>query len=105
MSNLSKHKLIAKQREISVLKIEPPRLESYSSDHSTSPPVIQMPRVFNAAHDLLERNILAGRSDKVAYIDDTGSYTYEDLRVRANQFGNVLRELGLKMEDLSLIHI
>ena len=103
MSNLSKHKLIAKQREISVVKIEPPKLESYSSDHSTSPPVIQMPRVFNAAHDLLERNILAGRSDKVAYIDDTGSYTYEDLRVRANQFGNVLRELGLKMEDRVMI--
>jgi benzoate-CoA ligase len=51
----------------------------------------------------LERNILAGRSDKAAYIDDTGSYTYEDLRVRANQSGNALRELGLKMEDRVMI--
>ena len=75
------------------------KLESYSSDQSTSPPVIHMPRAFNAAHDLLERNILAGRSKKIAYIDDAGRYTYEDLMTRANQSGNVLRALGLKMED------
>ncbi len=75
------------------------KLESYSSDQSTSPPVIHMPRAFNAAHDLLERNILAGRSKKIAYIDDAGRYTYEDLMTRANQSGNALRALGLKMED------
>ena len=86
-----------------MLKIESTKLESYSSDHSTSPPVITMPRAFNAAHDLLERNILAGRSEKVAYIDDSGSYTYEDLKLRANQSGNALRKLGLNMEDRVMI--
>ena len=86
-----------------MLKMESTKLESYSSDHSTSPPVIIMPRAFNAAHDLLERNILAGRSEKVAYIDDSGSYTYEDLKLRVNQSGNALRKLGLNMEDRVMI--
>ena len=62
-----------------------------------------MPRAFNAAHDLLERNILAGRSEKVAYIDDSGSYTYDDLKLRVNQSGNALRKLGLNMEDRVMI--
>ncbi|MFD2271139.1 hypothetical protein ACFS07_08380 [Undibacterium arcticum] len=32
-----------------------------TADHSVSPPVIDIPRCYNAAHDLIERNLLAGR--------------------------------------------
>ena len=37
------------------------------ADHSASPPRIDIPRDYNAAHDLLERN--AARVGKVAFID------------------------------------
>ncbi len=86
-----------------MLKSDTTKLKSYSSDHSTSPPIIHMPRAFNAAHDLLERNILAGRSKKIAYIDDAGRYTYEELIARANQSGNAFLKLGLNIEDRIMI--
>src|SRR5437879_4457388 len=41
-----------------------------SADHRVSPPIIDMPREYNAAHDLLERNLRAGRNAKLAYLDD-----------------------------------
>ena len=43
-----------------------------SADHSASPPKVHVPRDYNAAHDLIERNLRAGLADKVAFIDDTG---------------------------------
>jgi benzoate-CoA ligase len=39
-------------------------------DPTTSPPLLRIPDRFNAAHDLLERNLRAGRAAKVVYIDD-----------------------------------
>ena len=43
------------------------------ADHSGSPPLVAIPREYNAAHDLVERNLLAGRAAKVAFIDDQGA--------------------------------
>jgi len=53
---------------------------------------------YNAAQDLLERN-LAERPDKTAYIDQNGSYSYADLAQRANRCANALTSLGLAMES------
>ena len=39
------------------------------ADHHSSPPRVEIPRDYNAAHDLLQRN--AARPGKVAYIDAT----------------------------------
>jgi benzoate-CoA ligase len=78
-------------------------ISTYSVDRRKSPPEIIMPRQFNAAHDLLERNINEGRADKIAYIDDNGSYTFQDLVDRANQTANALTDLGLVMEDRLMI--
>jgi benzoate-CoA ligase len=74
-----------------------PRLSQ--ADHSVSPPVITIPRQYNAAHDLIERNVLAGRSDKIAYIDDAGRYSYGELASRVNRAANALTRLGLRAED------
>src|SRR5262249_199255 len=59
----------------------------------------QRPRVgeYNAAIDLIERN-LEVRPQKIAYIDDFGSYTYADLAERVNRCGNVFAALGLAQE-------
>ena len=58
---------------------------------------------FNAADDLIGRNIAAGRADKVAVIDNAGSYTYAELDRRANRFANVLGRLGVRAEQRVLL--
>jgi benzoate-CoA ligase len=73
------------------------------ADHRSNPPVIEIPRDYNAAHDLVERNLAAGRGAKLAYIDDAGRYTYADLAERVNRAANALRGLGLQMEDRILL--
>ncbi|HEX4985528.1 MAG TPA: benzoate-CoA ligase family protein [Burkholderiales bacterium] len=76
------------------------------ADHSTSPPSIEIPRAYNAAHDLVERNLAAGRAGKVAYIDDQGRYTYGELAERVNRSANALTGLGLEMEArIMLAHL
>jgi benzoate-CoA ligase len=72
-------------------------------DPTTNPPVLRIPDRFNAAHDLLERNLRAGRGTKVAYIDDRGSYTYEELAARVNRFANSLQGFGMHMEQRVLL--
>ena len=59
---------------------------------------MELPRQYNAAVDLIERN-LAGRAGKVAYIDDSGSTTYAQLAERVNRAANALGALGLKREQ------
>jgi benzoate-CoA ligase len=73
------------------------------ADHSVSPPRITIPRDYNAAHDLIERNLRAGRSDKVAFIDDAGSCTYGRLAQRVDAFAHGLTGLGLRMEERVLL--
>ena len=76
------------------------------ADHSSSPPVISIPRDYNAAHDLIERNLAAGRGAKTAYIDDSGTYTYADLAARVDRVAGALTSLGLQMETrVMLAHL
>jgi benzoate-CoA ligase len=70
-----------------------------SADHGTSPPHLQFPRHYNAAVDLLEPNLAAGRGKKIAVIDDRGSYSYAWLARHVNRCGNALASLGLKPEQ------
>ena len=64
---------------------------------------MQVPRDYNAAHDLIERNLRAGRGAKVAFYDDRGSITYAQLAERVNRFGGGLLAMGLRMEERVLI--
>ncbi len=74
-----------------------------SADHRVSPPIVTIPRQYNAADDLIGRNLAAGRRDKPAFIDDAGAYTYADVDRRASQFANVLRKLGIDIEQRILL--
>ena len=73
------------------------------ADHSVSPPRITIPLEYNAAHDLVERNLSAGRSGKFAYIDDAAKYTYGQLAERVNRAANALAGIGLGMEERILL--
>ena len=70
-----------------------------SADHAVSPPRIAVPRSYNAAVDLIERNLVPGKAERVAVVDDTGRYTYRELASRVNRCANALRRLGLRQED------
>src|SRR5438067_13349660 len=59
-----------------------------TADHRHTPPDIRFPSEYNAACDLLERNLEAGRADKIASSDDRASCTYGDLAERVNRFAN-----------------
>jgi benzoate-CoA ligase len=72
--------------------------ELSTADHRTSPPRVTIPRQYNAAYDLIQRNLQAGRAAKIAYIDDNGSYSYGELAERVNRFGNVLTGLGVEAD-------
>ena len=74
-----------------------------SADHSVSPPSVRIPRDYNAAYDLIERNLAAGRSAKLAYIDDADQCTFGQLAERVNRFGSGLHAMGLEMEHRVLL--
>ena len=74
-----------------------------TADHRQSPPLVNIPRDYNAAYDLIERNLAAGRGDKLAYIDDKGSYTYAELAARVNRAANMLTAMGLRQEDRIMV--
>ena len=78
-------------------------MELSRADQVVSPPRLEIPRQYNAAYDLIERNLRAGRGDKLAYIDDHGRYTYRELAQRVNRAGNALRALGLAPEQRVLL--
>ena len=52
---------------------------------------------YNAAADLIDRN-LAANPEKIAYIDERGSYSFAELGERVNRCANALTEFGLTME-------
>ena len=62
-----------------------------------------MPSHYNAAHDLIERNLAAGRAGKVAYHDLSGSHTYGELAERVNRFAHAITDLGVEMEQRVLL--
>ena len=73
------------------------------ADHTLAPPRVDIPRDYNAAHDLLARN--AAHSEKVAFIDAaTGvQLTYGELTDQAHRFANGLRSHGFAPESRVMI--
>ena len=60
---------------------------------------MDIPRDYNAAEDLIGRNLEAGRGGKTAFIDDAGSYTYAQLAERVDRAANAIRALGIEREQ------
>ncbi|HEX9397886.1 MAG TPA: benzoate-CoA ligase family protein, partial [Burkholderiales bacterium] len=58
----------------------------------------EIPRDYNAAVDLIGRNLAAGRGGKTAFIDDQGSITYAQLAERVDRVVNLLSELQIYRE-------
>jgi 4-hydroxybenzoate-CoA ligase len=58
-----------------------------------------MASTYNAAADLLESNLKAGRGTKAAFIDPKRTITYGELDAEARRSANLMRSLGLHHED------
>ena len=61
------------------------------------------PTGYNAAADLIERNLAAGRGAKTAFIDDRGHCSYAVLAERVSRFANLVRRLGIHPEQRILL--
>jgi len=73
------------------------------TDRTRSPPVVAIPREYNAAYDLLHTNLQTGRADKTAYVDDRRGCSYGDLAKRAQRFARSMTELGIQPEQRILL--
>ncbi len=62
-----------------------------------------IPRDYNFAADVLQRNLDAGRANNPAYVDARGTTTYGQLADRVARFGAALRGLGIKREERVLM--
>ncbi|SDD04105.1 benzoate-CoA ligase [Cupriavidus sp. YR651] len=77
---------------------------------ASSPPVTDadaivavLPARYNAAEDLLSRNLAAGRGAKIAYIDDNGPTTFAGLDDRCRRFAGALQQAGFRREERVLL--
>ena len=62
-------------------------------------PAAEIPRDYNFAADILQRNLAAGRAQKPVFIDRRGSWTYGQLADRVDRFGAALRAKGIRREE------
>jgi len=58
------------------------RYQLSTVDLDQTPPAISIPREYNAAYDLIGRNLDSGRGDRIAYIDDNEEITFSELDVK-----------------------
>ena len=60
---------------------------------------MQSPGDYNAAVDLVGRNLAAGRGGKTAFIDDSASCTYAELAERVERAANALLSMKIHREE------
>ncbi|TNE33903.1 MAG: benzoate-CoA ligase family protein [Alphaproteobacteria bacterium] len=54
---------------------------------------------YNAAVELIDHNLKAGRGSKTAVIDSSGTHSYQELSDNINRFANALDALGIQPEQ------
>jgi len=67
--------------------------------------LINIPAIFNVTSVMIDRHVKEGRGRKVAIESGDEIVTYQDLLERTNQVGNVLRKLGVDLEQRVLLAI
>lgn len=67
-------------------------------------PCLDYPDRLNAAVELLDKNIAAGRGDKTAILTPTESWTYQEVFEKSNQIAHILvKDMGLKSGNRVLL--
>jgi len=57
------------------------------------------PRIYNAASDMVDRNVAVGRAAKAAFIDPAETLSYGELQARSNRMANLLGTYGIPRES------
>jgi len=65
--------------------------------------LFDIPDTFNMATALVDRHIEEGRGDRVAIYFEDAQITYRELQQRVNRAGNLLRDLGVRIEERVLL--
>ena len=73
-----------------------------TADHTVSPPIVTIPREYNAAHDLIERNLAAGRAEDRLHRRRGRDHLWRTGRAR-EPFRQRAPSLGLEMESRVLL--
>ena len=60
---------------------------------------MQYPHSYNAAVDLVDRHLAAGRGAKLAFVDPAATLTYAALAENTNRFANLMRTYGIASEQ------
>ena len=58
---------------------------------------------YNAAADLIGRNLVAGRGAKTAVIDSRGAHSYANIDAAASRFAQALARMGVRREERILL--
>jgi benzoate-CoA ligase family protein len=66
-------------------------------------PTIQLPDVFNAAGEFVDRHITEGRAGRIALHHEGRTFTYGQVSEMVNRVGNALCGLGVEMENRVLM--
>jgi acyl-coenzyme A synthetase/AMP-(fatty) acid ligase len=66
-------------------------------------PTIQLPDVFNAAVEFVDRHVTQGRADRIAIRHGGRTLTYGQVAEMVNRVGNALRGFGVDMENRVLL--
>jgi acyl-coenzyme A synthetase/AMP-(fatty) acid ligase len=69
-----------------------------------------IPEQYNIGYDCVDKHILTEKKNKIALyweneIGETDKFTYNDMKIRTDKFGNALKNLGFKKEDRFLIRL
>jgi len=64
---------------------------------------MDFPETFNAATFFVDQNVLKGRGDRIAIECETDRISYSQLLQSTNRAGNVLRDLGARVEERVLL--
>ena len=57
------------------------------------------PRIYNAAVDMVDRNVALGRASKPVFIDPNEILTYGELQARCNRMANLLVTYAIPRES------
>jgi 4-hydroxybenzoate-CoA ligase len=60
--------------------------------------LMEYPRIYNAATDMVDRNVAEGRAAKIAFIDPDEALSYGELQERCNRLANLLATYGIPRE-------
>ncbi|HDZ91192.1 MAG: benzoate-CoA ligase family protein [Deltaproteobacteria bacterium] len=60
---------------------------------------LNLPRQFNAAQYLIDRNVVEGRGERQAIFFGDETYNYTQVLQKVNSCANMLRDLGVEMEN------